>query len=77
MKYKINYIVGKILSPVILSTGTCEFEFENGEQAANYEFKNNYIIDSMFVRNNKIVVNVKEAEINNINWVGEEQVSFF
>ena len=77
MKFKLNYMIERITSPVVLFTGTSEFEFESGEKAASYEFEKNYVIDSMFVRNNKIIVNLKEAEINNINWIGEEQVSFF
>ena len=77
MRYKLNPAIGKITSSLVLIINGSELEFENGEEAVNHDFEKNYIVDSMYARNNKVVAVLKESEINNTNWVGEEQVSFF
>ena len=78
MKYKLNPAIGKITSPVVLIMDDKETEYSDGKIAADNEFDKNYLVDSMFAKDNKIFVVLKENDmINNTNWVGEEQVSFF
>ena len=78
MKYKLNPAIGKITSPVILSIGDEKIEYPSGQSAVDSEFDKNYLVDSLFAQDNKIIVILKENKnINNTSWVGEEQVSFF
>jgi len=51
--------------------------YESGEELTRLTFDKNYIIDSISARDGSVVVTLKENERKfNINWVGEEEVSF-
>ena len=78
MKYRIDQIVAKIAVPVLVLFDGKEQRFENGTQAAAAEFDKNYLIDAIYTKDSMIVVALKENHmINDINWCGENEVSFF
>lgn len=78
MTYKLNQIVEKINAPIILKTDSNEQLFEDGTALANAEFDKYYVIESISVNDDRIVVVVKENKLlNDTTWCGEEQVSFF
>ena len=78
MKYRLNPSINKIISSIILIYDEQEVEFASGKDAADTEFDKNYIVKSLFAQDDKIVIVLKENDaVNNTNWVGEEQVSFF
>ena len=78
MNYKLNPELAKIESPVVLVIDGEEQSYENGTALLHLNFKQNYLIDKIAARDNAVVVFLKKNdEINHINWVGEERVSFF
>ena len=81
MTYKLNSIVSKFRSPVLLRFGdnsNPDRYFESGTQLAEEVFDKNYLIESVSAQNDQIVLTVMENKsINITNWVGEEAVSFF
>ncbi len=76
MKYVTEQFVRKINAPIICMFDGEELTFENGEALASYEFDKRYIVDSVSIDNGKAVVKLSELPVPNINWVGEEAVSF-
>ncbi len=78
MKYRIDQMVAKIAAPVLVLHDGKEQRFDNGTQAAAAEYDKNYLIDTIYVKDGVIVVTLKENDrINDINWCGEKEVSFF
>ncbi|MBP3805452.1 MAG: hypothetical protein J6I76_16465 [Oribacterium sp.] len=66
-----------IKAPVILVIEGMERQYNSGEELTTLIFDNNYIIGSISARDNKVVVTLKENDRQfNINWIGEEEVSF-
>ena len=78
MNYKLNPKLAKIVAPVILVIDGDEQSYENGVALLRLNFKQNYLVDKITAQNNAVVIFLKvNNEINNINWIGEEAVSFF
>lgn len=78
MNYKLNPGLAKIEAPVVLVFDGEERSYENGAALLDLTFKQNYLVDHISARDNAVVIFLKENnEINHINWVGEETVSFF
>lgn len=78
MNYKLNPELAKIEAPVVLVIDGEEQAYENGAALLHLNFKQNYIVDKIAARDNAVVVFLKKNdEINSMNWVGEEAVSFF
>lgn len=78
MNYKLNPELAKIEAPVVLVIDGEEQVYENGAVLLHLNFKQNYLIDKIAARENAVVVFLKKNdEINSMNWVGEEAVSFF
>ena len=78
MNYKLNPELAKIESPVILVIDGEEQVYENGTALLHLNFNQNYLIDKISARDNAVIVFLKVNDaINDINWVGEEAVSFF
>lgn len=78
MTYKIDQCVAKITSHILLICNGTEKVFENGKQLADADFDKYYLIDSISIKDDMIAVTLKENDrINNTNWCGEEQVTFF
>lgn len=77
MTYKLSPQLKLIKAPVILVVEGEEKQYSNGEELTRLTFEKNYIIDSISARDGEVVVTLKENERKfNINWVGEEEVSF-
>ena len=79
MKYKIDQSISKIIAPVLLIYDGKEERYDSGKQAAEKaEFDKYYLIDSIDIRDNMIEITLKENDrTNDINWCGEQEVSFF
>jgi len=81
MTYKLNSVVEKIVSPILLHFGDGSKPdrlFESGAQLAEEVFDKNYLVESVSAQNDQIILTVMENKsINITNWVGEETVSFF
>ena len=78
MNYKLTPELAKIEAPVVLVIDGKEQSYEKGSALLDLNFKQNYLIDKISARDNSVVVFLKRNnEINSINWVGEETVSFF
>lgn len=77
MTYKLNPQLRLIKAPVILVVEGEEKRFSSGEELTRLEFQKYYLIDSISARDGSVVVTLKENDRQfNINWVGEEEVSF-
>lgn len=78
MNYKLNPTLTKIEAPIILIIDGNEQTYENSKALTELSFEKHYLVDKIFARNNAVVVVLKQNnKINEINWVGEEAVSFF
>ena len=78
MTYKLQELISKISSPVVLVIdGKEEYCFEDGKTAYEQEYDRYYLVEDMRVAENKVYITLVENErINDTNWCGEEQ-SFF
>ena len=77
MTYKLSPQLRLIKAPVILVIEGMERQYNSGEELTTLIFDNNNIIGSISARDNKVVVTLKENDRQfNINWIGEEEVSF-
>ena len=77
MTYKLNPQLRLIKAPMILVVEGQESCYGSGEELTALSFEKNYIIDSISARDDKVVVVMKENDRQfNINWIGEEEVSF-
>ena len=77
MKYKLNPELRQIKSNVILVIEGQEHEYSCGEKLMELTFDKWYLVDSITARENRIVVSLRENDqILNMNWIGEEAVSF-
>ena len=77
MTYKLNPQLRLIKAPAILVIEGMERQYNSGEELTTLIFDKNYIIDSISARDNMVVVTLKENDRQfNINWIGEEEVSF-
>ena len=83
MKYRLNNSLKVITSSIVLMipTGNNEYvmrEYNNGEELVNEDFDTYYLVDDIKAEDNHVVIKlIVNNRINNTNWVGEEQVSFF
>lgn len=78
MTYKIDAFIEKISCPVVCVTEKERIEFENGKKAADYSFDENYIVESVDVQGNKIIVNlVINKDLGDVSWADAKQVSLF
>ena len=77
MTFKLSPQLRLIKAPVILVVEGEEKQYSTGEELTKLTFEKNYIIDSISARGGKVVITLKENDRTfNINWVGEEEVSF-
>ena len=54
-----------------------EKRFSSGEELTRLDFQKYYLVDSISAIDGSVVVTLKENDRQfNINWVGEEEVSF-
>lgn len=77
MIYKLNPQLKLIKGPVILVVDGAEKRYRSGEELTTLTFDKNYIIESIRAGDGSVVVTLKENNRQfNINWIGEEEVSF-
>lgn len=77
MTYKLNPQLKLIKASVILVVEGQEKNYGSGEELTSLTFEKNYIIDSITARDSKVVITLKENNQQfNINWIGEEGISF-
>lgn len=78
LTYRLEPFVSKIVNPVVCVTENGDFEFENGRQASQYQFDEKYLIESVKIHNNKVVLKlVINDSINDTSWTDDENISFF
>lgn len=79
MKYKLQDFIRKISSPVVLIIdGKERFSFDDGEQAYRLEYDLYYIVNDIQAQTDKIYITlIENKHINDTNWCGEEQATFF
>ena len=79
MTYKLNPEVKKIAAPIrVRFSEGGEMRFADGAALADAEFAKNYLVEGLTVDDGYVVLTLRENDrVNSINWVGEEQVSFF
>ena len=78
MTYKIDTFIEKINCPVVCVTEKERIEFENGKEATAYSFDENYVVESVDVQGNKIIVNlVINKDLGDVSWVDDKPVSLF
>ncbi|MBQ8698221.1 MAG: hypothetical protein IJ521_04395 [Schwartzia sp.] len=77
MTYKMNPGIAKMKSPVIvlLPTGE-EMRFATGEEAAAADFDKHYVIAEITAKGDKLLVEVEEVGMPQMNWAGEEATFF-
>ena len=76
MTYKLNPIIEKVRSPVVLMLPSEQREYRSGTEAAADTFASNYQIKSISAEESAVVIVMVEAEVLSSTWIGEEQ-SFF
>lgn len=78
MTYVINQDVRLITTPILVHIGDKTLVYESGKTLAKEKFDKWYVISKIDVEENKIAVYLKENHrANELNWVGEEAVTFF
>ncbi len=80
MSYRLESFIEKIKSPVVCVFGDKETEYANGTVLAEQSFEKYWLVESITVRDNKVVLTMKEnSRVNSIEWIGEDGVdkSFF
>ena len=79
MTYKLNPIVGRFISPIILrfqDGNTPDRHFEDSATLASEIFDRPYLIVNICAQENQIVLTVKENNlINSTEWVKEDNAS--
>ena len=78
MTYKLNPALKKILSPiVIISPDGMKKEYRNGNELIDAVFDKCYTVKSIEAQESVIQIILEERIIPEMNWYGEEAVSFF
>ena len=78
MTYKVEQFVRKISSPIIVKIGIEELHFNDGSELAEYKFDRSFVITDLSAKESTVAITLAENEnINDTNWVGEEQAGFF
>lgn len=77
MTYKLNPIIEKVCSPVVLMLpGNETREYRDGKSACADTFNRNYQIKSISAEGSTVIIRLAEAVTPETTWIGEEQ-SFF
>ena len=78
LTYKLDSVLKKITSPVLLIIGDVEKEYPNGNSAYEQSFDKCYSISGICIKDNKVCVILMERDrVNDVTWCGEEQATFF
>ena len=77
MTYKLSPHLRLIKAPVLLVVDGVEKRYGSGVELTRLEFEKYYVVNSISAIDGSIVVTLKENDRQfNINWIGEEAVSF-
>ena len=75
--YKLEHGIRRINSPVIiLLPDGKRIEYEDGFAACSDSFDKRYLVEDMRAVENKIEIGLREAEVVNTSWIGEEETFF-
>lgn len=77
MNYRLESTIEKITAPIICVIDGQESEYPDGSTLYSKVFDKYYLIDSISVRGEKVVVNLKEKkqeQVGPVNWIGEEAI---
>ena len=77
MKFKLDFDVKMIESPVVLITDEQEYHFENGDELVNQEFEKKYEIVSIKAIDGVIHAKAKEKSLLPTEDWTKKEVSFF
>ena len=78
LTYKLDSVLKKITSPVLLVIGDVTTEYLNGNAAYEQTIDKCYTISEICIKDNKVCVILKESDrVNDVTWCGEEQATFF
>lgn len=72
MTYKIEQFVSKINAPIICRFEDQEWSFKDGKELAGHVFDKRYLIDSLTIEGEKVVLALSELTQQPMNWTGEE-----
>ena len=77
MTYKLDGVLKKITSPIRI-TEPFEMEFEDGDALCSRGFDRYYLVKDIRAAGGTIELRIEENKaVNDLNWAGEEAVSFF
>jgi hypothetical protein len=78
LTYKLDSVLKKITSPVILEIGDSTEEYPDGNAAYEQSFDKYYAISEICSKDSKVYVVLKEFDrLNDVTWCCEEQATFF
>lgn len=78
LTYRLEHIIKKISSPVIVIIGSKVLEFPDGNAAYEQAYDKYYIISDIQAQDNKVFITLIENErCDDTTWCGEEQATFF
>lgn len=80
MTYRLEQFIEKIKSPVVCVFDDKEIEYANGKELENQQFDKYWLVDSISVRDDKILLKmIENHNTNYADWIGEEGIdkSFF
>lgn len=75
--YEIDPIVKKISSEIVVCTGDQKLEYCSGIELSKAQFDKRYVIDRIYAENERIIIVLKEADINSTDWCQDKDVGFF
>ena len=75
--YKIDPIVKKISSEIVVCTGDQKLEYCSGIELSKAQFDKRYVIYRIYAENERIIIDLKEADINSTDWCQDKDVGFF
>ena len=75
--YKMDPIVKKISSEIVVCIGGQKLEYCSGIELSKAQFDKRYVIDRIYAENERIIIVLKEADINSTDWCQDKDVGFF
>lgn len=74
MTYRLEPFIEKITAPVICVFGETEIKYSNGRELSEQAFDRYWLVDSIFIRDGRIVLQMKENDQINTS---DSEASFF
>ncbi len=77
MTYRVEQVVRKIKSPVVVKIGDNTISYQNGESLAEASFDEPVKIESITAQNDKIIIQLtKNDSLNDTNWSDKDNSYF-